>query len=66
VDVELVAYPGRRGAFDVLLEQLGRAANGRLPATTIELVQAVAPLVHPSGLFRPGELLALMPFVFTR
>ena len=65
-EVELVAYPARLGVFDLLFDQLGRAAYSRLPDATAALVQAVAPFAYPGGLFRSGEALALMPLVFAR
>ncbi|MGH6692082.1 MAG: hypothetical protein ACREF4_15540, partial [Gammaproteobacteria bacterium] len=65
-DVELVTYPARRTLYEALAEQfqsssfdvwsqLAGGAEGR----------AMAALTAPLRLFRRGEPLALMPYVFT-
>jgi protease-4 len=66
VEVELVSYFGRRGLFDLLVEQFSRSASGwltgALPAVVSPDVAAIAaPAGRPGGLFRRGESLALMP-----
>jgi protease-4 len=66
-DVELVAYPPRRGLYEALREQFGTAGvsvwsilNGSVEG------RALAALTAPARLFRRGEPLALMPFAFVR
>jgi protease-4 len=64
-DVELVAYPPRRSLYQALTERfqsssfniLGPFANGQ---------PAIGALTAPVRLFRRGEPLALMPYVFVR
>jgi protease IV len=74
-EVELVVYPAPRSVYEVLAEQFGgpvgrmRAEGGA--ASIVALLgprerQALAALLAPSRLFRTGELLAHMPYVFLR
>ena len=67
-EVELVTFPPRRTLYDVLTSQFGasdrtlRLASWLVPAEQRAAGTALAPL----ALFRRGETLALMPFVFVR
>lgn len=71
-EVELVAFPPRRSVYEVLSEQLGQtAAQHRATDAMLSVLgprerRLLSALVSPSRLFRPGELLAHMPFVFVR
>src|SRR5688572_10479553 len=66
-DVELVAYPARRGLFETISEQFG---GGSLNVWSMfgrgVDTRAVGALTAPARLFRRGEPLALMPFAFVR
>src|SRR5688572_26510260 len=66
-DVELVAYPARRGLFETISEQFG---GGSLDVWSMfgrgVDTRAVGALTAPARLFRRGEPLALMPFAFVR
>ena len=74
-EVELVAYPPRRSFYEVLAEEL-QAPVGRLRAAhtsdaLLELLgprerKALAAVLAPSRLFRTGQVLAHMPYVFVR
>lgn len=75
-DVDLVVYPPRRSFYEVLSERLpnpayqsGRAA-GAADALSLLLGprerRAISTLLAPSRLFRSGEILAHMPYVFLR
>jgi protease IV len=74
-EVELVVYPAPRSVYEVLAEQFGgpvgrmRAEGGA--ASVVALLgprerQVLAALLAPSRLFRTGEQLAHMPYVFLR
>jgi protease-4 len=66
-DVQLVVYPERRSLFDALSAEFGGVRSGGLwglLAGTTER-RAMAALAAPR-LFRRGEPLALMPFMFVR
>jgi protease IV len=69
-DVELVVYPPRRGLFEVLAEQFGSVQSsvwipvGQLAADADR--RALSALTLPMRLFRRGEPLALMPYVFVK
>jgi protease-4 len=75
-EVELVVFPPRRSFYEVLSEQLqGPSGGSRNDVTAAEALarllgprerRALAALLAPSRLFRPGELLAHMPYVFLR
>jgi protease-4 len=74
-EVELVVYPPHRSVYEVLAETLG-SPMGRLRAATtsdalMELLgprerRALAAVLAPSRLFRSGQVLAHMPYVFVR
>jgi protease-4 len=67
-DVEVVVYPTRRSIYEALREQFGAGAGlgvwGLLAGSAER--QALAALSAPARLFRRGEPLAMMPFVFGR
>ena len=67
-DVEVVVYPRRRGFYEALSDQFGRAGSG---ASVLQVLggapsKAIASATAPGRLFRRGEPLALMPFAFVR
>lgn len=74
-EVQLVVYPPRRSFYEVLAEQMPSPV-GRLRAeTTAEALlqllgprerKALAAVLAPSRLFRSGQVLAHMPYVFVR
>jgi protease-4 len=74
-EVQLVVYPRSRSFYEVLSEQFG-SPMGELRAqgtaeTLMSLLgsrerQSLAALLAPSRLFRSGERLAHMPYVFVR
>ncbi|HYE86089.1 MAG TPA: signal peptide peptidase SppA [Vicinamibacterales bacterium] len=74
-EVELVVYPPRRGVYGVLADSLASPV-GRLRAASasealMELLgprerRAMAAVLAPSRLFRTGQVLAHMPYVFVR
>lgn len=75
-DVELVMFPPRRSFYEVVSEQLqGPAGRARIEATSLDALarllgpreqRALSALLLPARLFRSGELLAHMPYVFLR
>lgn len=74
-EVELAVYPPRRSFYEVLAEELS-APVGRLKAryasdALLEMLgprdrRALAAVLAPSRLFRSGQVLAHMPYVFVR
>lgn len=74
-EVELVVYPPRRSVYEVLADEL-QSPIGRLQEryTADALIQLLGPrerkalsaLLAPSRLFRSGQVLAHMPYVFVR
>ena len=74
-EVELVVYPPHRSFYEVLADELASPA-GRLKAAytsdaLMELLgprerRALAAVLAPSRLFRSGQVLAHMPYVFVR
>lgn len=65
--VRLVSYPRPRSFVEILGEGLALRAGSGLPAGLLRLIPGAAgaaAAVAPLGLFRPGEPLALMPFVY--
>ncbi len=74
-EVQLLVYPPRRSFYEVLAEGL-RSPVGRMQETDasealIQLLgprerRALAALLAPSRLFRSGQVLAHMPYVFVR
>lgn len=74
-EVELVVYPPTRSFYEVLSEQFQSPVGALRTRATADAVltllgprdrQALAALLAPSRLFRSGELLAHMPYVFIR
>ncbi len=74
-DVELVVYPQPRSVFEVVSEQFQAPSGGASGRTAADAIiatlgprerQALAALLAPSRLFRPGEILKHMPYVFVR
>ena len=75
-EVELVIYPPRRSFYEVLTESLEQPAAGQPAALSAADALAtllgprdrkvLAAILAPSRLFRPGEILAHMPYVFLR
>ena len=74
-EVNLIVYPRRRSVWELLSEQL-QSPIGRMQQTTpaealVTLLgprerQALAALVAPARIFRSGQILAHMPYVFVR
>jgi len=74
-EVELVVYPPHRSFYELLTDELSSPA-GRLKAAytsdaLLELLgprerRALAAVLAPSRLFRSGQVLAHMPYVFVR
>jgi protease-4 len=71
-EVELVIYPPRKSFYELLSDQFSGSSetaavsawlNANLSKGELEVLKAIR---SPLGLFRPGELLALMPFTFLR
>ena len=74
-EVELVAYPPHRSFYEVLADQLSSpSAKLRAAYTSDALMgmlgprerRALAAVLVPSRLFRSGQVLAHMPYVFIR
>jgi protease-4 len=74
-EVELVVYPPRRSFYEVLSESLEQPAAGRQTSSTADAIMSLlgprdrsvlAAILAPSRLFRSGEVLAHMPYVFLR
>jgi protease-4 len=71
-EVELVIYPQRRSLYEVLSDQFDQpAARLSTAESFIALLgprdrRLLAGLLAPSRLFRSGEILAHMPYVFLR
>jgi protease-4 len=69
-DVELVVYPPRRSFYEMVADPLGESGDLRLSAALALLSpeerRVAAAALAPIRLFRPGEPLALMPYVFLR
>ena len=65
-DVQLVAYPARRSLYETIADQFGVRMNvwGMLAGGAEQ--RAVSALTAPARLFRRGEPLTLMPYVFVR
>jgi hypothetical protein len=59
-------YPRRRGLFEAISEQFGGGVNVWTALTKGAEQRAVAALTAPARLFRRGEPLTLMPYVFVR
>lgn len=74
-EVELVVYPPRRSVYEVLAEELqspiGRMQERSAADALIQLLgprerKALSALLAPARLFRSGQVLAHMPYVFVR
>jgi protease-4 len=74
-EVELVVYPPRRSFYEVLTESLEQPTASRHAASAAEAIMTLlgprdravlAAILAPSRLFRSGEVLAHMPYVFLR
>jgi hypothetical protein len=74
-DVEIVVYPPRKSFYELLSEQLSGssdslqgAALGAWMHTNLSKgeIEALRAIRGPLSMFRPGEILALMPFTFLR
>lgn len=74
-EVEMVVYPPRRSFYEVLSESLDQPAATRNAASAAEAIltllgprdrKVLAAILAPSRLFRTGEILAHMPYVFLR
>jgi protease IV len=74
-EVELVIYPPRRSFYEVLSESLDQPSATRHTAFAADAMltllgprdrKILAAILAPSRLFRSGEILAHMPYVFLR
>jgi len=74
-EVELVVFPPRRSVYEVLAEELqsplGRLQERSAADAMLQLLgprerKALSALLAPSRLFRSGQVLAHMPYVFVR
>jgi protease IV len=73
-EVELVIYPPRRSFYEVLTESLEQAPARQSRSTAEAIMMLLGPrdrailaaILAPSRLFRSGEVLAHMPYVFLR
>jgi protease-4 len=74
-EVQLVVYPPRRSFYEVLADELqmpiGRLRTAHASDALLELLgprerRALAAVLAPSRLFRTGQVLAHMPYVFVR
>jgi protease-4 len=74
-EVQLVVYPPRRSFYEVLSEEiqspLGRLQTAPGADALLQILgprerKALAALLAPSRLFRTGQVLAHMPYVFVR
>ena len=74
-EVQLVVYPPRRSFYQVLADELqapiGRLKTAHASDALLQLLgprerRALAAVLAPSRLFRTGQVLAHMPYVFVR
>ena len=74
-EVELVIYPPRRSFYEVLSESLEQPTTTRQAWSAADAIMTLlgprdrsvlAAILAPSRLFRSGEVLAHMPYVFVR
>jgi protease-4 len=70
-EVELVIYPPRRSFYEILSETIDAPAQMSAAEAIVSLLgsrdrKMLAALLAPSRLFRSGEMLAHMPYVFLR
>jgi len=70
--VQVVVYPPAKSFYELLTDEfsgngdqmaLSRFVSDNLPKAELEAVRV---LRGPAAMFRPGELLALMPYTFLR
>lgn len=74
-EVDLVVYPPHRSVYEVLADQLSTPVDRMRAAYTSDALlqllgprerKAIAAMLAPSRLFRSGQVLAHMPYVFVR
>ncbi len=74
-EVQLVVYPKRRSFYEVLAEEIqspvGRLRTAHAADALMQILgprerKALAAVLAPSRLFRTGQVLAHMPYVFVR
>ena len=74
-EVQMVVYPKRRSFYEVLAEEIqspmGRLRTAHAADALMQLLgprerKALAAVLAPSRLFRTGQVLAHMPYVFVR
>ncbi|HUE88450.1 MAG TPA: signal peptide peptidase SppA [Vicinamibacterales bacterium] len=73
-EVELVVYPPRRSFYELLSESFDQPTTTRETSTAEAILTLLGPrdrkvlaaILAPSRLFRSGEVLAHMPYVFLR
>ena len=65
-EVRLVVYPRRKGFFELISDSFAVRGMVRAPLLRTPEAQALSMLTAPLRLFRRGEPLALMPYVFLR
>jgi protease-4 len=74
-EVNLIVYPRRRSVWELLSEELQSPVGRMQQATPSEAIamllgprerRALSALVAPARLFRSGQILAHMPYVFVR
>ena len=73
-EVELVVYPPRRSFYEVISDSLEQSPSRESSSTAEAILSLLGPrdrtvlaaLLAPSRLFRSGEVLAHMPYVFLR
>jgi protease-4 len=74
-EVDLVVYPPHRSLYEVLADQLSTPVDRMRAAYASEALlqllgprerKAIAAMLAPSRLFRSGQVLAHMPYVFVR
>jgi protease-4 len=73
-EVELVVYPPRRSFYEVVSDSLEQSPSRQSTSTAEAILSLLGPrdrtvlaaLLAPSRLFRSGEVLAHMPYVFLR
>lgn len=70
-EVELVVYPPRRSFYELLSETLDAPARASAAESLLSIFgtrdrKLLAALLAPARLFRSGEMLAHMPYIFLR
>jgi protease-4 len=74
-EVNLIVYPRRRSVWELLSDELQSPVGRMQQASAAEMLvtllgpherQALAALVAPARIFRSGQILAHMPYVFVR